>query len=123
MLERIIMCVSFLMCAVYFMIVGVWNKESMTPIAFWSGGENKLKQELKNIREYNYEMASLYRKCAFAFIIAGITSLIHPVIGLVLLGLECTVGIYFVHRSYKGILKKYSESMEDVLAISEQLIK
>lgn len=108
MLERIVTCVSLLMCAVPFIIIGVFNKESMTPITFWSGRENKLKQELKNIKEYNYAMASLYRKCGAVFLIAGIGSLVHPAVGIVMVGVACTVGYYFAYRSYKGIFEKYS---------------
>lgn len=109
MLERIIMCVCFLMCAVPFVIIGVWNKDNhITPITFWSGEENKLKNKLKNIKKYNGEMASLYKKCAAAFFITGVCSCIHPVMGLGMLGLECTIGIYLAYRSYIRILNKYS---------------
>lgn len=108
MLERIVTCVSLLMCAVPFIIIGVLNKESMTPITFWSGKENKLKQELKNIKGYNYAMASLYRKCGAVFLIAGIGSLVHPAVGIVMVGLACTLGFYFAYRSYKEILNNNS---------------
>lgn len=53
MAERIIMLICCLMCSVPFWIISVFNKDSITPIAFWSGGENKLKQAVKNIKDYN----------------------------------------------------------------------
>ena len=108
MIERIIMLVSFFMCAVPFWIISIFNKDSTTPISFWSGGENKLKGKLNNIKGYNHEMALLYRKCAVSFWIAGICSCIHPIIGIIMGGLECTIGVFFVYRNYKKILTEYS---------------
>lgn len=108
MAERIIMLVCFFMCSVPFWIISTFNKDSITPISFWSGGENKLNSKLKNVKDYNYEMALLYRKCAIAFLITGIGSCIYPIIGILFLGIECIIGIFFLYKSYKNILNKYS---------------
>lgn len=108
MAERIIMLVCCFMCSVPFLIISTFNKDSITPITFWSGSEDKLKAKLKHIRDYNYEMASLYRKCAIAFLLSGICSCIQPVMGIVLLGLECTIGVVLVYKRYKYIVSKYS---------------
>ena len=102
------MLICLFMCAVPFLIISVFNKDSVTPITFWSGGENKLKDKINNINAYNQEMALLYRKCAIAFLIAGICSCIHPIIGIILVVLECTIGVFFVYRNYKKILNKFS---------------
>ncbi len=108
MVERIIILICFFMCAVPFLIISIFNKNSMTPIAFWSGSENTLKNQVKNVKDYNLEMASLYKKCAIAFLITGVCSCIHPVAGMVMLGVECTLGIYFVYKKHKSILNQYS---------------
>lgn len=108
MAERIIMCVCFFMCALPFMIIGLYSKESATPIPFWSGGEDKLKQQLKDIKHYNCEMALLYRKCAIAFLVAGIGACVYPAIGLVVLGLNLTVGVFFFYKNHRQILNRYS---------------
>lgn len=108
MAERIIMLVCFSMCALQFLIISALNKDSITPITFWSGGENKLKKQLKNIQDYNYEMALLYKKCAIGFFITGLCSCIHPFIGIALLILDCTIGIFAVYKKYKKIYSKYS---------------
>ena len=108
MAERIIMLISFSMCAVPFLIISAFNKDSITPITFWSGGENKLKTKIKNIKDYNYEMALLYRKCAIVFFVTGLCSCIHPIIGIVLGFLDCTIGIVLVYKKYKNILNQYS---------------
>ena len=55
MVGRIIGLVSCLMCAVPFLIISVYNKDSKEPISFWSG-DTTLKSKVKNIMEYNYKM-------------------------------------------------------------------
>lgn len=57
MVGRIIGLVSCLMCAVPFLIISVYNKDSKEPISFWSG-DTTLKSKVKNIMEYNYKMAA-----------------------------------------------------------------
>lgn len=107
MVGRIIALVSCMMCAVPFLIIAVYNKNSREPISFWSG-DTSLKSKVKDISSYNKEMAALYKKCALAFLITGIGFLITPVIGMILLCFDCTLGIYLVYRSYKKILGAYS---------------
>ena len=66
MVGRIIALVSCLMCAFPFFIIAAYNKNSREPITFWSG-DTTLKAKVKNVQEYNREMAVLYKKCALAF--------------------------------------------------------
>ena len=107
MVERIIGLISCLLCAVPFLIISVYNKDSNEPINFWSG-DTSLKKKVKNVRDYNKEMAQLYKKCAIAFFITGVGFAIFPVVGIILIGFDCTVGMYIVYRYYKKILKTYS---------------
>lgn len=107
MVERIIGLVSCFMCAVPFLIISKYDKDSSTPINFWSG-DTTLKSKVKNVKEYNKEMAALYKKCAIAFLLTGIGFVLIPALGVVLLCLDCTVGIYIVWRCYKKLLKRYS---------------
>ena len=108
MAERIVGLVRCLLCAFPFLIIAVYDKGSNEPINFWSG-DTSLKKKVKNVRDYNREMAQLYKKCAIAFLITGAGFVIYPIIGIVLICLDCTVGIYIVYRNYKKILKTYSE--------------
>ncbi len=107
MLSRIIGLVACLICAVPFFIIAVYKRDSKEPINFWSG-DKTLKSKVKNVSEYNYQMTTLYKKGALAFLIAGIGFLIHPILGLVLVCCNCTLGIYLMYRSYKKILSSYS---------------
>lgn len=107
MVERIVGFVACLMCAIPFLIIKKYDKDSRDPIGFWSG-DRTLKSKVINIPEYNREMSGLYGKCAYAFLLAGIGCMILPAVGYVMIGLECTVGFYLVWRCYKKILGRYS---------------
>lgn len=107
MVGRIIGLVSCLMCAAPFLIISVYNKDSKEPINFWSG-DTALKSKVRNVTEYNSKMATLYKRCAVAFLISGMGFLILPVLGAVMVCSDCTLGIYLTYRSYKKILNMYS---------------
>lgn len=104
---RIIGLAACLLCAVPFLIIALYDKDSSTPIVFWSG-DKSLAGKICDITVYNKEIAELYKKCAYAFVIAGVACLIYLPLGIVLILMECSIGIYVVYRKYKDILQKYS---------------
>lgn len=108
MVGNIVGLLSCWMCAFPFFIISVYDKNSNEPINFWSG-DTTLKSKVKNVKGYNKEMAVLYKKCAVSFFITGIGYLVLPVIGIVMICLECTLGFYLVYRNYKKILRLYSQ--------------
>ena len=103
MVGRIVGLVSCIMCAFPFFIISIYNKDSKEPINFWSG-DTTLKAKVKNVEEYNKEMALLYKKCAIAFLITGAGFFTMPIVGVIMICFDCTVGIYLVYRNYKRIL-------------------
>lgn len=107
MIGRIIGLVSCLLCSFPFWIVAIFNKDSKEPINFWSG-DTTLKTKVKNIKEYNRDMTMLYRKCAIAFLITGVAFFVLPAAGIVLIALDCSIGIYIMYKQYKQILNMYS---------------
>ncbi len=107
MVGRIIALVSCLLCAIPFLIISKYEKDSRDPVPFWSG-DTSLKAKVINVHEYNREMCSLYQKCGMAFLITGVSFLVSVTVGIILLGFDCTLGIYIVYRQYKKILSKYS---------------
>lgn len=94
---RIVGLAVCLLCAVSFLIIALYDKDSSTPIIFWSG-DKSLTGKIRDITGYNKEMAELYKKCAYAFVIAGVACLIYLPSEIVLILLECTMGIYVVYR-------------------------
>ncbi|MBR2408538.1 MAG: hypothetical protein IKB07_06240 [Lachnospiraceae bacterium] len=107
MLERIICLFCCLLCAFPLFVVSKYDKDGSEPIGFWTN-DKSLKSKVKNVHDYNREMAALYKKYAYALVLAGVGGLIHMMVGLVLLGVVCTVGIWLLYCGYKRILSKYS---------------
>ncbi len=107
MVGNMIGFVSCLLCAVPFFLFSIFGKNSDEPMNFWSG-DTTLKSKVKNVKEYNREMAALYKKYAAAFLAAGAGCLILPVFGMILLFLDGTAGVYILYRNYKRILGRYS---------------
>ncbi len=107
MLERIIMLFCCLLCAFPLLVVSKYDKDDNEPMGFWAN-DSSLKSKVKNVSEYNREMAALYKKFAYVLVLAGVGALIHPMVGLVVLGVVCTIGIGVLYRGYKKILAKYS---------------
>lgn len=105
MTGRIVALIACIMCALPFLIISCYEKDSTTPIAFWAG-DTSLKDKIKNIKGYNHSMAKLYGKCAVVFIMTGIVFLIFRALGIGLIVFECTLGIYIVYRCYKRILEE-----------------
>lgn len=107
MVAKIITFIACFMCAIPFLIISHYWKDGPDPINFWSGDES-LKTKVKNIKEYNREMAQLYQKVWIVFLTTGIIAFLSEFVAVILIGVECTVGIYVVYRIYKKILLKYS---------------
>lgn len=47
------------------------------------------------------------RKCAIAFLVTGLGFLVMPAIGIAMICLDCTIGIYIAYRNYKRVLALY----------------
>lgn len=107
MVERIVCFVACIMCAIPFFIVSKYDTDSQTPIPFWSG-DTSLKSKLKDIKGYNRQMAKLYGKCAWAFVLTGGSFFFTKWLGIALLIFDCSLGIYVVYRCYKRILAQFS---------------
>ena len=106
-LEGIVGLVSFLLCAVPFLIFACFGKNSSTPLCFWAG-DNSLKDKVTDLTQYNQRMAKVYGRCAAAFLIDAAVWLVAREAAMLLLGAECTVGFYVVYRAYKKILSDCS---------------
>lgn len=108
MVARLVGFISCMMCAIPFLIIATYSKDDNDPINFWSG-DTSLKDKVKNVREYNKQMAILYKRYAISFLVAGCGWVIHPILGIALTCLVATLGIYLVYRNYKKTLNTYSK--------------
>lgn len=107
MVGRIITCVCIMFTAAAFWAIAKYGKDGKDPISFWSG-DNSLKGKVTDVPAYNREMAALYNKYGWAYAVAAAGALAWIPLGIGLLVLDITVGIFLVHRAYKKILSKYS---------------
>ena len=76
MVGRIVGLISCVMCAIPFLIIAAYNKDSKEPINFWSG-DTTLKGKVRNVKDYNREMALLYKSIPLHFFLPGLGSLWH----------------------------------------------
>lgn len=104
---RIIGTICYLLCAAPFWVIARYQKDSKDPISFWAG-DTSLKQRIKDIPAYNRDMARLYNRYGWAFAAAAVGGLLHPLLGVGIVVLNGTIGIFCVYRAYKKILEKYS---------------
>ena len=105
---RIICCFCCILCALPFLYLA-WEgtQKGAAPIAFWSGDKSLKDKKLSDIPAYNAEIARLYRLYAAAFALAALLCLLIPVLGIALIVLNSSAGIYLLYRKYQTILRKY----------------
>ncbi|MBR3928033.1 MAG: hypothetical protein IKJ65_03400 [Clostridia bacterium] len=106
MIGRIIGFFSCALCALAFWGIAASGKNGSAPISFWTG-DNSLKEKIRDVKAYNGKMALLYKRYAFSYLASGVGFLLHPIAGVVILCLSCTLGICMVYRQYKKYVEKY----------------
>lgn len=107
MVSKIIAFIVSILCYAPWFYIGNFQKDSEEPISFWSG-DTSLKDKVKDIKGYNKEMAALYRKFSWMYLAAIFLSLFDAGIAIGLLCAGSLIGIYWLYKSYKKILAKYS---------------
>ena len=95
MAGRIISFVAYMLCAIPFWVIAKYQVNSPNPISFWSG-DTSLKDKVKDVPAYNRDMAAVYNKYALAYAVAAIAGAVHPMAGVAVLAMACTVGIFLV---------------------------
>ena len=106
MAEKVIIFMCAVLCAVPFFLIGYLNRNSDEPIAFFSG-DTTLKNRIADVKAYNRVMAKLYCTYAIIVLITGLISFINPGVAIVMLLIECTLGLLFLYFKYKNLLEKY----------------
>lgn len=107
-MERIVGLIACLLCAIPFLIIACFGKDSQTPISFWAS-DTSLSDKVTDLSEYNSRMAKLYGRCAAIFAATGLCCLVSMAVAIVLIFAESTVGIYIAYRAYKKILVSCSD--------------
>ncbi len=76
------------------------NHDEQTPIPFWTGSEDSLKKEIKNLKYYNEQMEKLYKRVSLSFGLCAILEILNGIIALLVLVLLFTIGFYCVYKKY-----------------------
>ena len=107
MVGQVIGMICSILCGIPFLVIPRVEVFKNKPINFWSG-DNSLNDKIKNIDKYNKEMGVLYTLYGLVFIIGGVFFLFFPVVALIIIISNSTLGIVVVYLIYKAILKKHS---------------
>lgn len=107
MVGQVIGMICSILCGIPFLVIPKVEVFKNKPINFWSG-DNSLNDKVKDINKYNREMGILYNIYGLVFIIGGIFFLFFPLVALIIIISNSTLGILVVYFIYKSILKKYS---------------
>ena len=108
MVEKFISCFSCLLIAYAFFAMGVEGKDRTDPITYYSG-DDTLKVKIKDLKNYNGEMARMYKYWALSWIVVGALFFPLPMLPAIIMVFAAgTVGVIISYRTYKSILRKYS---------------
>lgn len=108
MADRIILALACLLCAGAFFLMGYLCGISTNPVPFWSGGEQKLKESLKDVPRYNRKMATAFRFFGLSWLLNAILGAIFPMAGITGIVILCTLGLYLLYRSHRKTLSDCS---------------
>lgn len=104
---RIIGAFCCVLCSVPFFLLAYMGRIGGKPIPFWAGDE-RLYKIVKNVPEYNREMAQAYNVYGALYLVTAAVMAYAPKVGTVCIVLDCSLFLYLLARRYHQILKKYS---------------
>lgn len=107
MASRIICFICSILCYLPWAYISIFQKNSDRPVTFWSGDQS-LNDRVRDIPNYNKEMAQLYRKFSWLYLAGAVFSFFNAGWAIVLLSIGSFIVIYFAYQAYKRILEKYS---------------
>ena len=108
MAGRIILSLCCFLCAGGFFLNTYLCGIKNTPVTFWNGSDNTVKNLVRDVPNYNREMKKAFLLHAAIWLLCGIASAFSPMAGLLLLPLQCTLGLFLLWKRYKQLLTKYS---------------
>ncbi|AFS79302.1 hypothetical protein Curi_c23000 [Gottschalkia acidurici 9a] len=95
------------MCAMIFIVIGVFALNKKTPMHFWSGTKVK-SEEISDIKSYNKSNGIMWISYGAIFVLADIISVIFNTnIGGILVAISSIVGVPILIIVYKRIYNKY----------------
>ncbi len=101
--------------AAVFLGIGISGVRRKTPMTFWAG-RNLDPEMISDIPAYNRETGKMWMVYSIPFCICGILSTLETVtrkdwiaVGILgVMALSCTLGMWWLIKTYKGIFAKYT---------------
>lgn len=103
---KIIMCIISLMCAFMFFSIGIYAKKINKPMGFWSGLQID-GSKIIDIKKYNNANGNMWQFYSLFYFVSAISAIFYPIISVILLIINCTLGLVFLIVFYNKICKKY----------------
>ena len=99
-------CIVYFGCAFLFYGIGIYAAKSKKTMWFWSGAEVD-PTTITDVGAYNRENARMWKLYSLWYIAAGLAAIWNTIVAVVLLVLNCSVGIALLVASYNKIHEKY----------------
>lgn len=115
----IIMCLSCFGCGLLFYGLGKHAVSKPTPMGFWSGGPEIKSEDITDVAAYNFENGRMWKLYSIPYFLSGVFGVFSgwnkywSIGSVIFLTLACTVGLWWLIRSYRRIWKKYAVSPEN----------
>ena len=112
-LVAIVMGVCGFGCGGLFYGIGTWALKSRKPFGFWANGKEIKAEDVSDIAAYNRACARMWKLYSIPYWLCGLGGMVtawHPVFPIpcmIVMILACSVGIWWLVRSYERIWKQY----------------
>ncbi len=99
-------------CGGLFYWIGVWSSKRRDPMGFWTGITVDTKR-ISDIIAYNQANARMWKQYSIPYWISGAAGILIfwdvriLVLSVILIGLACTVGLWWLIHTYRKIEKQY----------------
>ena len=105
MAEKIIMILCCMLCGLPFWLLAAVGRKGKEPLNFWSG-DDRLKAKIADVAAYNHAMGKMYFVYGSLFILAAVLAVFSMVAAVVLLILNCTLGLFLIYKGYGRIVRR-----------------
>ena len=106
MAEKIIMILCCVLCGLPFWLLATVGRKGKEPLNFWSG-DDRLKAKIEDVAAYNHAMGKMYFVYGSLFILAAVLAVFSMAAAVVLLILNCTLGLFLIYKGYGRILRRF----------------
>jgi hypothetical protein len=108
MVEKLIVGLCGILCAVPFLFMSLFGRNGNYPLNFWSG-DDSLEEKVADVKAYNRSMSLMYLVYGIILLVTACLAFWNIFVVIGLWCLEFSVGIYVLYRLYKKFLKQYGK--------------